>query len=87
MKLSVPLMEGQAVEFRRYAEFCGWALARAHANTGDAATLAGYMGRGDVLDKAIGQFAIAYADQTERDHRALVEGVREGRVDAIEDSA
>ena len=86
MKLSVPLLEGQAIEFRRYAGFCGWALARAHANTGDAAVLAGYMGHGNVLDKAIGQFAMAYADQTERDHATLIEAFREGRVEAIEDS-
>jgi uncharacterized protein (DUF2252 family) len=85
MKLSVPLLEGQPVEFRRYAEFCGWALARAHANTGDAATLVGYMGRRNVLDRAIGQFAMAYADQTERDHATLTEAFREGRIEAIED--
>jgi uncharacterized protein (DUF2252 family) len=86
MKLSVPLLEGHPIEFRRYAGFCGWALARAHANTGDAAALAGYMGHRNVLDKAIGQFAITYADQTERDHATLLEAYRDARVEAIEDS-
>jgi hypothetical protein len=59
---------------------CGLCLARAHARTGDAAAISGYLGSGDVFDKAIGDFAVAYADQTERDHQALEEAVDSGRI-------
>jgi Uncharacterized protein conserved in bacteria (DUF2252) len=67
----------------RFAGFCGWALARAHARSADPGLLAGYMGKSDVLDEAIGDFAVAYADQNERDHAALLAAVREGRVEAV----
>ena len=63
-----------------YAKLCGWALARAHARSGAAAQIAGYAGNGGVLDDAVTRFALAYADQTERDHALLVEAVRTGRV-------
>lgn len=64
------------------AEAFGWVLARAHARSGDAAVLAGYMGSNDTFDKAIASFAVAYADQTETDHKALVEAVKRGRLQA-----
>ena len=64
------------------AESLGWVLARAHARSGDAAVLSGYMGRSDVFDKAIAQFSIAYADQAERDHKALIKAVKTGRLEA-----
>lgn len=51
------------------ATLCGRALARAHARSGDAARIAGYMGNGGVMDAAIADFAIAYAAQTDRDWR------------------
>jgi len=54
-----------------YVEACGWALARAHARTGASSAIAGYLGRSDRFDEAIGDFANAYTDQTERDHAAL----------------
>jgi len=65
-----------------YAQLCGWALARAHARSGAAAEIAGYAGKGTVLDDAMAQFALDYADQTERDYAALVEAVRTGRITA-----
>ena len=65
-----------------YAALCGWALALAHAGSGDAAAISGYLGTGDAFDRALAAFADAYADQTERDHAALVEAVNEGRVPA-----
>jgi hypothetical protein len=65
-----------------YAAACGWALARAHARSGDAAVLAGYMGKRIVFDEAVADFAVAYADQNERDHEALVRAVRAGRIEA-----
>jgi len=63
-----------------YAELCGWALARAHARSGDACLIAGYLGKADAFDEALAQFAEAYADQTEKDYEALVKAVKSGRV-------
>ena len=83
MKFSLPIEGVSAAQLQRYAEFCGWTLARAHAKSGDAATISGYLGKGDQFDLALGEFAIAYADQTERDHAALVEAVKTGRVEAL----
>jgi uncharacterized protein (DUF2252 family) len=57
--------------FETYVAACGWALARAHARTGDAVTIAGYLGRSDVFDDAMVDFAAGYAAQTARDHAAL----------------
>jgi uncharacterized protein (DUF2252 family) len=68
--------------FSVYAETCGWALSRAHARSGDAAAIAGYLGAGTTFDEAVAKFASTYADQTERDHAALVKAVRRGRVQA-----
>jgi len=65
-----------------YCGLCGWALALAHAKSGDAAMIAGYCGRSDALDEAIAAFAIKYMHQTEQDHAALVEATRSGRIDA-----
>jgi uncharacterized protein (DUF2252 family) len=65
-----------------YAEVCAWALARAHARSGDPALISGYLGANGLFDEAIAGFAVAYADQTERDHAALVKAVRTGRIAA-----
>lgn len=69
-----------------YAVACGWVLARAHARSGDAAVLAGYLGKSETFDDAIAAFAVAYADQNDRDHAALVAAVREGRIEARTDA-
>ncbi|MDX6398875.1 MAG: hypothetical protein QOJ43_2283, partial [Gaiellaceae bacterium] len=65
-----------------YARLCAWTLARAHARTGDRIAIAAYLGRGDAFDTALARFAEAYADQNERDHAALAEAIRSGRVTA-----
>jgi uncharacterized protein (DUF2252 family) len=65
-----------------YAGLCGWALARAHARSGDAAVLTGYLGSSSAFEDAIADFSEAYADQNERDHAALVAAVRSGKVEA-----
>jgi uncharacterized protein (DUF2252 family) len=65
-----------------YARICGWTLARAHARSGDAIAIASYLGAGDRFDRALAAFAEAYADQNERDHRALADAVAAGRVTA-----
>jgi uncharacterized protein (DUF2252 family) len=65
----------------QYAEYCGWALARAHARAGQPALIAGYLGKGDQFDEAIADFATAYARQNERDYKALVRAARQGRIE------
>jgi uncharacterized protein (DUF2252 family) len=65
----------------QYADYCGWALARAHAKSGQPALIAGYLGKGDQFDLAIADFASAYAQQNERDYRALVQAARQGRIE------
>ena len=83
MKLSMPV-EGAALKLlNNYAKVCGLTLARAHAKSGDAALISGYLGKQDAFDQAIGEFALAYADQNERDHAALVAAVKAGRVQAL----
>jgi hypothetical protein len=65
-----------------YATWCGRALALAHARSGMAVPLSGYMGRSDVFDKALAAFAVAYANQNEKDHAALKRAIRAGKVKA-----
>jgi uncharacterized protein (DUF2252 family) len=83
MKFSVPLVNLDAKGLANYASVCGWALARAHAKGGDAAMISGYLGQSDAFDQALTRFALAYADQTERDHAALVKAVKSERVQAV----
>jgi hypothetical protein len=64
-----------------YGKMCGWALARAHAKAGDPWTISGYLGNGGQFDDAMGKFALAYADQAEKDHAALKAAVRNGIVE------
>jgi len=70
---------------RLYGELCGWTLARAHARSGDRIAIAAYLGGSDVFDRAITEFAAAYADQNERDHKSLVAAVASGRIAAEPD--
>jgi uncharacterized protein (DUF2252 family) len=65
-----------------YANICGWVLARAHAKVSEvSATISGYLGSSnDAFDKAMGRFAVAYADQAERDHAALKAAVKKGKI-------
>ncbi len=65
-----------------HALLCGSALANAHARSQDAARLSGYMGSGGAFDAAIAEFAMSYADQTERDYRLFQEAVKSGLIDA-----
>jgi len=62
-----------------YGHLCGRALARAHAKSSDAAALAGYMGTNDVFDEAIADYALAYADQVEKDYESFRAATRSGR--------
>ena len=67
-----------------YAALCGRTLARAHARAGDAVALSAYIGDDSEFDKAIAQFAMAYADQTERDWSAFLNAIKAGRISAGE---
>ena len=82
MKMSAIIEDWDFDALRSYARICGWCLARAHARSGDAAMISGYMGSSGIFDDAIGEFAVEYADQNQRDHRAFVKAVREQRVEA-----
>ncbi|MDB6068678.1 MAG: hypothetical protein JWR26_4886 [Pedosphaera sp.] len=64
----------------QYASVCGWTLARAHARSGQPTKISGYLGRSDKFDQAVADFATAYADQSERDHKILRKAVRDGRL-------
>ena len=65
-----------------FARNCGWALARAHARSGDPCIIAGYIGKGKTFANAIGQFANTYLDQNESDHKKLISAIRRGTIDA-----
>ncbi|CAM5502458.1 DUF2252 domain-containing protein [Streptomyces aurantiogriseus] len=65
-----------------FGQLCGATLARAHARSGDRIAIAAYLGGGDVFDRALAGFAERYADQNEKDHQALVDAIRSGRVPA-----
>jgi uncharacterized protein (DUF2252 family) len=68
-----------------YGRLCGRTLARAHARSGNRLAISGYLGKAESFDRAVAAFAELYADQNERDYRALVEAVRVGRVPAAPD--
>ena len=80
MKGSFDVTAFDAEGFATYLAVCGVCLAHAHARSGDAVTLSSYLGSGTAFDDAISRFAVAYADQTERDHQALVDAVKQGRI-------
>jgi uncharacterized protein (DUF2252 family) len=71
MKGSVNLDTLDPADLVPYGRLCGWVLARAHARSGDAAAISGYLGTGDRFDRAVADFAEAYADQTEADYAAF----------------
>jgi uncharacterized protein (DUF2252 family) len=77
---SVETMTPRAMSI--YGRLCGWTLARAHARSGDRVAIAAYLGGGDSFDRALAEFAEAYADQNERDLRMLEQAVADGRVTA-----
>jgi len=82
MKMSAIVEDFSAADLRSYARVCGWALARAHARSGDAAMIAGYMGSSEAFDDAVCEYSVEYADQAERDYKVFVRAVREGRIKA-----
>ncbi|WP_221174469.1 DUF2252 domain-containing protein [Pseudomonas fluorescens] len=83
MKMSAPIEGMSAARMKMYAEWCGHTLARAHAKSGDAALISGYLGKSDSFDQVIGKFAIAYANQNAKDHAALIAAEKSGRINAL----
>lgn len=77
-KVDTGLMDEESLAL--FAALCGRALARAHARSGDPAAIHGYIGSGDAFDRAVTAFAVAYADQTERDHQRLCDAIEKGEL-------
>jgi len=85
MKGSPPLEVARPDDLAHYGRLCAAALARAHARAGQPALLAGYLGSSTVFDESVAAFALAYADQNERDYEAFLDAVRSGRLQAEPD--
>jgi uncharacterized protein (DUF2252 family) len=83
-KRSIDVESLNAEGFEIYARGCGFTLARAHARSGDRIAIAAYLGSGEAFDRAMSEFAELYADQAERDHAALAEAAKSGRITATE---
>jgi uncharacterized protein (DUF2252 family) len=86
MKMSAVIEDWDTPVLRQYGRMCAQALARAHARSGDAAMIAGYMGSGQAFDDAICEFAVEYGDQARSDYRAFVQAIRDKRIEAIVES-
>ena len=82
MKGSIDVATLDETGLAAYLGVCSVCLARAHARTSHPAKISGYLGTGEVFDEAISNFAVAYADQTERDYQALEQAVKSGRLTA-----
>ena len=80
MKGSAKVESMSPDELVLYAGICGWALARAHARSGDRVQIAAYLGKSERFDRSVADFAEAYADQNEQDHAALCAAVESGRI-------
>ena len=82
-KISAIIEDWDLTMLREYGKLCAWALARAHARSGDPARIAGYLGSNSTFDDAVCEFAVEYADQNLRDYRAFIKAIREGRVPVL----
>jgi len=85
MKFAFDISIMKPIQLSRYAEVCGWTLARAHARSGDASMIYGYIGKSDTFDKAIGNFAELYAEQTERDCELFLDALESGEIQAVKE--
>jgi len=79
-KISPIIEDWDVGMLREYGRLCGWALARAHARSGDPARIAGYLGSNSTFHDAVSEFAVEYADQNLRDYRAFIKAIREERI-------
>ncbi len=81
MKTSVEIDSMSENDLQGYAHLCGWALAQSHARSGNRFAISGYLGASDTFDRAIANFAVGYANQTDRDYKALADAVTAGQVE------
>ena len=84
MKGSADVAAMNSQRLQHYGEVCGWTLAHAHARSGDAISIAAYIGSGKSFAKALTAFAVAYADQNEADYDAFRQAIDDGRIKAHE---
>ena len=85
MKLKFRIEQFKPAKMVIFADWCGGTLARAHARSGEPAMISGYLGKADTFDQAIAAFAVAYADQVERDYESFKKAVIEGKLEARTD--
>ena len=79
-KMSADLTAIEAPLLAVYGQICSWTLARAHARSGDRIAISAYIGSGDAFDRAITEFAFAYAEQNTRDYDEAMAAARDGRL-------
>jgi uncharacterized protein (DUF2252 family) len=84
MKASPDIDSASPESLYRFARLCGWILARAHARSGRSEEIAGYLGTSKTFDHALGEFAVAYADQNDADFAAFVSAIESGGIDSAE---
>jgi len=72
--------------FPDFAKLFGWALANAHARSGDPAVLAGYCGQGEALDDALVKFSIAYSKQNEADYDTFLRSIKSGKISCAKEA-
>jgi uncharacterized protein (DUF2252 family) len=77
----ITAMEPQMLDV--YAQMCGWVLARSHARSGDPVAIGSYLGSSSTFDQALARYSVTYADQNERDHQQLLDGIAAGTVEAV----
>ena len=87
MKTSADIESAGPGELEEYATYCAWALAAAHARSGDSVAIAGYVGTGSIFDRAMLRFSVAYAEQAEADHAKLLRAIADNKVEALEEES
>jgi len=78
-KFSINLATSSERGLVAYAKLCGQTLARAHAKSGMALEISGYLGSGSNFDDAITEYAVGYADRVAKDYDAFHAAVGAGR--------
>ena len=84
MKASPDIESASPEGLYRFARLCGWILARAHARSGRSEEIAGYLGASKTFDLALGEFAVAYADQNDADFAEFVSAIESGEIASAE---
>ena len=82
MKGSADVTTMSPAQLGWYARVCAWSLAHGHARSGDALAINAYLGSSNTFDEACGRFAVAYADQNEKDYQEFTQAIADGRISA-----